>query len=332
MGKIKRNMSTPEAVAFWEERLENDYVITKVNEDGTAKVQIGGDMEKRKVQVGDVWRYMLGPESEVTRLGYSEHYPGQLKAWRADGLCIMDLGADGTVKRPEGHTLVRPAPAPASSEVKVGQRWRHRDDGRRVVVDRVRPIGEGRAYAHLQDGAFGDVGGIALESLENPVPIPMATRVWVLDEPELAGRHEPRCGQRWRGPRTGLIGTIYDHRTEGAVELFKVRLEDGERGEVAGEYFECCEFIDGPVEPETPREAYERVVRLEAADVPEGLNADRWLGMLLNRCAQTTGCNETAAARPRNHTAVRDAASALRTEHAARWQAWRVDASKGVIQ
>lgn len=153
-------------------------------------------------------------------------------------------------------------------------------------------------------------------------------------EPVAPAKPKPRCGQTWRcradwpeRDKVGLTYELFDTSPDfDGHKMFRVRFSDGRKATWKATGIAGDEFVSGPTTPETPREAYERVVRLEAADVPEGLSAGEWLGRILN----ATAFEDVPKAYRSSADDVRVIANQLRAKHLTRWQAWRGDASRGV--
>lgn len=158
-----------------------------------------------------------------------------------------------------------------------------------------------------------------------------------------SGQPAPRCGQTWRlrsdafpawrsedaGIRVTLVDVAIEHPSD---PEFVCRREDGARMNLkVCALRTAADYESGPTTPETQREAFERVVRLEAADVPSGVSAGRWLGMVLNAAEgwrERAGyASDVASLHPDN---VRKAATALRADVAKGWSAWVGDASRKV--
>ena len=142
-------------------------------------------------------------------------------------------------------------------------------------------------------------------------------------QPETRTGPAPRCGQTWQAgvafntmlfEQSFTLLDVDDHGT------FSARLDDGRRIPMLTEDFELCAYVSGPTTPESPREAWERVVRLEAETPPDGCSKGAWLAELVN------ACHEEDALPHRRHMstiAARETAARLRAEHAAKWARFR---------
>jgi len=87
----------------------------------------------------------------------------------------------------------------------------------------------------------------------------------------------PRPGQRWRSP-TGEEGRIYDTTPDGNYRhLWHLRMASGLRvQEEHADLVTAWTYVDGPTEPETARERFDRVGALMVADRPEGVTERTW--------------------------------------------------------
>jgi hypothetical protein len=89
-------------------------------------------------------------------------------------------------------------------------------------------------------------------------------------------RIAPRPGQRWRSP-TGEEGRIYDLTHEEHASVWHLRMGSGLRvREEHDDLVTAWTYVDGPTEPETAREAKDRVGALMVADRPDGVTERTW--------------------------------------------------------
>jgi hypothetical protein len=99
---------------------------------------------------------------------------------------------------------------------------------------------------------------------------------------------KPRCGQRWQLGDDGPIAHLVDALPDvGQPSVFLARVS-GELRRMSRFHFGVpwvgrtpWRFLDGPKHEETTGEAIERVLRLEAANVPVGVTAAEWFRWVL---------------------------------------------------
>ena len=92
----------------------------------------------------------------------------------------------------------------------------------------------------------------------------------------------PRPGQTWRSP-TGEEGRIYDTTPDGNYRpLWHLRMTSGLRvREEHADLVTAWTYVSGPTEPETNREAKDRVGALMIDDRPEGVTERTWQAVVM---------------------------------------------------
>lgn len=118
----------------------------------------------------------------------------------------------------------------------------------------------------------------------------------------------PRCGQTWEeriGPSPRRRAHLIDHDpTRGVSGEFLCRV-DGATEWVSADWLrERATFIEGPTTPETPREELERVIRIEAENVPSNVTPTHWMAVVLGLSESSNG-KPVAASELRRLVAMR---------------------------